>query len=274
MAIEKEDFSEARCPLCMEDPENPPKVKPVPIKRIFEKADSYYATADYDGAERVLLYWLEEAKNGNDVRGEMLISSELMGTYRKTKQADKAIFYAEHALDLSKDPSIHGTTAEATAYINAATVYQAFGESTKSIPLFEKASAIYQDTDASDDLRGALYNNMGTTLTSLERYDEARNSFNKAIEYMSRVETGALDIAITYLNLSNLEEAEKGIIDAAEIIDGYLDKAEIIFEDKSIPCDGYYAFVCDKCAPTFEYYGRFGYAEELVRRKNDIYERS
>jgi hypothetical protein len=38
--------------------------------------------------------------------------------------------------------------------------------------------------------------------------------------------------------------------------------------------DGYYAFVCEKCASVFAYYGDFLYAEELEERAKRIYEGS
>ena len=41
-----------------------------------------------------------------------------------------------------------------------------------------------------------------------------------------------------------------------------------------MPKDGYYAFVCEKCADTFAYYGYFGYSEELMQRAKKIYERA
>ena len=38
--------------------------------------------------------------------------------------------------------------------------------------------------------------------------------------------------------------------------------------------DGYYAFVCEKCASVFGYYGYFAYENELKMRAREIYERS
>ena len=38
--------------------------------------------------------------------------------------------------------------------------------------------------------------------------------------------------------------------------------------------DGYYAFVCEKCASVFGYYGRFFYEKELTERARRIYERT
>ena len=43
---------------------------------------------------------------------------------------------------------------------------------------------------------------------------------------------------------------------------------------ESLPRDGYYAFVCEKCAPVFGYYGYFLTERELNRRAREIHERA
>ena len=46
----------------------------------------------------------------------------------------------------------------------------------------------------------------------------------------------------------------------------------MLFRSEGIPRDGYYAFVCEKCAPAFEYYGWFLDAERLKQEAKRIYE--
>ena len=65
-------------------------------------------------------------------------------------------------------------------------------------------------------------------------------------------------------------EAELGALEAEETILKYLDKAEKLLEEYPNK-DGYYAFVCEKCASVFGYYGRFVFANELVERARRIY---
>ncbi len=244
----------------------------IPIGRIIEKVDAFYSQRDYQSAERVLLYWLNEAINADDKRSQLSLLNELMGNYRKTSQADKAAACAEDAVRLCDDPELSGTTSAANVFINAATVCQAFGEAEKSLPLFEKAQEIYSANEADDELVAALSNNFATALTSLGRYEKAREAFENALMHLGDTDNGKLDRAITYLNLAGLVEAQKGLVDGADEIDDFLDSAERMFNDTSISAGSYYAFVCDKCAPTFEYYGRFFFAEELNRRKRKFYE--
>jgi hypothetical protein len=53
-----------------------------------------------------------------------------------------------------------------------------------------------------------------------------------------------------------------------------LDRAYALITDKDLKRDGYYAFVCEKCAPPFSYYGYFLAANELKNTAEEIYERN
>ena len=44
--------------------ESHPRIRPIPQQRVIEKMDAYMSRRDYAGAERHLLYWLEEARAG------------------------------------------------------------------------------------------------------------------------------------------------------------------------------------------------------------------
>lgn len=273
--IGKEDYVEPRCLLC-EDPYGAEAdVKPVPQQRIIEKVDEYMSRRDYAGVERHLLYWLEEARLGHDLKGQLLIRNELIGHYRKTGNKEKAFENAEEALKLIDEIGFSGSISEGTAYVNIATVYNAFGENERSLKVFEKARSVYEAIPSvRPDLLGGLYNNMALTLVALKRFAEADLLYGKALETMGRVPNGELEQAITYLNRANASEAEKGIEEASEEIERDLDKAMQLLDTEGIPHDGYYAFVCEKCAPTFGYYGYFLQEEELNGRAKAIYERS
>ena len=81
--LKPEDYVEPNCVLCGDPYGVTPEVKPVPQQRIIQKMDEYMSRKDYEGAERHLLYWLEEAKLGKDLRGQLSIRNELIGFYRK-----------------------------------------------------------------------------------------------------------------------------------------------------------------------------------------------
>lgn len=275
MPISKEDYAEPRCLLCEEPYGAEPQCKPVPQQRIMEKVDEYMSRRDYAGVERHLLYWLEEARLGRDRKGELMIRNELVGHYRKVRDREKAFAQAETALRLLDEIGLEGTISAGTTYVNIATVYNAFGEDARALDTFEKARAVYESIPSlKPELLGGLYNNMALTLVSLGRFPEAYELYEKALNTMAKAEHGALEQAITYLNLADAKEAELGPEDAAETIDGYLERAQALLDAPDVARDGYYAFVCEKCAPSFSYYGWFFAAGTLQERAKAIYERT
>ena len=269
--LSKEDYEEPNCVLCM-DQDAP---SPIPQRRVREKLDEYMSRRDYAGAERHLNYWLAEAQQNRDMRGEFFVRGEMMGHYRKTGNQEQAILHANESLDLIERLGFENTLSAGTAYVNAATVYDAFGMPERSIELFEKAKVIYEGNLSKTDGRlGGLYNNMGLAYMGLKRFGEAYEAFLKALDVMGKVEHGALEQAITYLNLANAVELEHGLEKGERKIGQYLDNAAALLNDPSVPRDGYYAFVCEKCAPTFDYYGYFLVADDLNERAKAIYERA
>lgn len=270
-----EDYAEPRCVLCDEPYGKVPEVKAVPQGRIIEKMNDYMSRRDYAGAERHLLYWLEEAKLGHDKGGELMIRGELVGHFRKTANREGAFESAAEALRLIKEMQFEKSISAATTYINIATAYNAFDENEKAVPLFEKAMEIYEASDnVSPELLGGLYNNMALTLVSLGRFDEAYPLYDKALAVMERVPGGELEQAITYLNIADALEAQLGGEQAEGKIGDLLDRAYDLLINTTAPHNGYYAFVCEKCAPSFSYYGYFLAAGELNKRAEEIYERS
>ncbi len=269
--LSREDYEEPRCVLCM-DQDAPTAI---PQRRVREKLDEYMSRRDYAGAERHLKYWLAEAQQNGDLRGEFFLRGEMMGHYRKAGDKTQAILNANEGLALIEKLGFEGTISAGTAYVNAATVYDAFGMPERSVELFEKARAIYEATLPETDGRlGGLYNNMGLAYMALRRFGEAYEAFLKALDIMGKVEHGALEQAITYLNLANAAELEHGLEKGEQKIGQYLDKAAALLDETSLPRDGYYAFVCEKCAPTFDYYGYFLVADDLSERAKAIYERA
>ena len=272
--LRAEDYAEPRCLLCDEPHGATPKPKHIPQQRVLAKFDEYTSRNDYQGAERHMLYWLEEARLGGDLQGQFQIRNELMGLYRKTAQEEKAFQCADDALSLARELGIEEQVGGATAFLNAATVCNAFDRSERALPLFEHARSVYEKNLPPDDPRmGGLCNNMALTLVSLGRFDEADTLFRRALDVMAGAPNGALERAITYLNMADAAFAQSGNA-ADDTINDYLETALGLLENETLPHDGNYAFVCEKCAPTFIYYGWKAYGEELQERAREIYDRA
>ena len=113
---------------------------------------------------------------------------------------------------------------------------------------------------------------MALCCTALERYEQADTLFKKALAIMAGVPRGGLEQAITYLNMADAAAARYGMEESESRVAAYLDKAAALLMDPSIPRDGYYAFVCEKCAPAFSYYGYFLTARQLKDAADAIYQ--
>lgn len=246
----------------------------VPQQRIREKVDDYMSRRDYDGVERHLKYWLEEARMLGDLRGQLMIRNELVGHYRKVGNREGAFESADEAIKLLGELEYGGSISAGTTYVNIATAYNAFQENEKSLELFEKARAVYEAIDGTPpELLGGLYNNMALTCAALGKFDEAEALYDKAMERMAYAPNGVLEQAITCLNRANVIEMRDGMEAGESRINELVEEAQRLLDTPSVPRDGYYAFVCEKCAPSFEYYGYFLVAEDLKERSKKIYER-
>jgi len=244
----------------------------IPVMRVRDRLDAYVGKKDYNGAARHLEYWRKEAQACGDLRGEFFVLNEMMGVYRKKGDGDSAIAAAEAATDLIPLLGDGESASAGTAYVNAGTVYDCFGYPDKALGCFGRALPIYEKELEREDARlGGLYNNMALALADLKRIDEAFGYYGKALEVMKLQPNGQLEQAITYLNMANAAEEAKGLEAAGAEIEKYLQTAEDLLADPALPRNGYYAFVCEKCAPTFDYYGWFMTADELQKTADRIY---
>ena len=245
----------------------------IPVARVIEKLDEYFRKNDYPGAKKHLLYWLDEAKASGDSNGMLLLNNELMGLCRKLGEGEQALDFSHKALELIEKMGIENNVGAATTYLNCATVYKAFERVQDAVPLFEKARTIYENNLSPKDERlGGLYNNMALALVDLERFDEADELYKKAISVMQANENSQPEQAITYLNMASAAEMRWGLEGAQEIISGCAEKAMELLDACHSQTDANYAFVCDKCASVFGYYGYFLYKKELEERSRRIYE--
>ena len=273
--LRPEDYIEPACPFCTDQYKKEPPVKSIPTGRVLERLDAYFGRNDYVGAERHLLYWRAEAEFGRDLRGAFLIANELMGLYRKTGRLNEAKKEAATALAVAEKLGITDESSGGTAALNAATVYAAAGEYESSLSLFLRARATLEKTATEQKgLLAGLYNNMALTLVALDRFDEAEALYRKALRLLDGIGGGQADAAVTWLNLADLYAARDGTEASESRVADCVEQAAALLDSPDLPRDGYYAFVCEKCAPTFGYYGYFVLEQTYRERAKSIYERT
>ena len=272
MKLEREDYMEPACVLCGKPGETEP-ARPVPQERILRKMREYEDAMDWEGAGRHLKYWLAEAEMNRDLRGQLMLHNEMMGFYRKQGSRAEAVFHAEAAEALVVRLGMEDTVTAGTTWVNAGTVREAFGDPVGRLDAFSKARENYEKNLPPEDERlGGLYNNMALALTACGRWKEAGEYFRRALSVMEKQEHGEAERAITLLNMADAAEAELGAEDAAELTEEYARQAAELLDTPSLPRDGGYAFVCEKCAPVFGHYGFFAVEAELGKRVKEIRE--
>lgn len=265
--INKEDYEEPRCLLCMEDDRS----EKTDTRRLASKLDAFYARNDDAGAERFLLGWLAESGQTGDKALEFFVRNELIGLYRKSGRKDECLDNADKAISLAEELGISERGDGAYAFINAATAYKAFGYPEIAIMLFERILPACERDLAPGYALGSFYNNAALAYCDAKRYDDARAFYEKALATMESVPGYEAELAITYLNIADLVAAQRG---AEEEINKLLQKAQSLLESGISDTDTNYAFVCSKCAPVFAHYGMNEYADALSERSRRIYERA
>ncbi len=272
---DKFDYAEPACPLCDgKDFYYPKKDAPigrVPVGRIIERVDSLFGKNDSAEAGRLLEYWRNEAVSLKDKSGELALESELVGFYRKQGEKVKALTSVKRALELVSELHQTETASGGTILVNCATAYKAFGMSKEAIPLYKKAESIYERTLSKDDSRfGGLYNNMALALADEKEYDEAERAYFRAISVMEKAPNGEAECAITYINLAYMYYScrRDGEIDEC------MSRAHELLTSESLPRNGYYAFVLEKCAPAFADFGQKDIAEKMKKEAEKIYARA
>ncbi len=271
------DYKEPGCPMAdgkkfyYPSPDDPKGT--IPVRRIIERLDAYFAVNDTKGAGDFLRRWEREAKELCDRRGEITIQNELMGYYRKEGMKDEAFAASERAVELIEAEGISDTVSAATVYLNAATVCKAFGRPSEALVLYEKTNRIYSEKlDPDDPLVAGLCNNSALALCDLGRYEEAQRLFTEAAAITTMREDSRCDEAITYVNMAHMYEAWHGN-DSGESAD-CMETAWEILDSDTTARDSYYAFVAAKCAPSYRHFGYADRAKILDERSKEIYERS
>ncbi len=266
--VTAEDYEEPACLLKMGDCKIGDRI---PVDRIIARLDSLLDREDTAAAEKHLKYWLDEATQNGDKAGEATVAQEIAGLLRRSGRAAAAVEYALRAVDAINAAGLAGSVSEATACLNAGTVFRAAGRNEESVAYFDRAIPAYRTLPEHDSRRAGLCNNRALALSSLDRLDEAEKSFREALDILLPDEFPG-ERAVTYLNLADLYEKRDGPEDESGLISGCLDAAESELAHL-VSDDGNAAFILEKCAPVFGYYGRIGAERDCSERARDIRDR-
>ncbi len=256
-----------KCDSCSKE-----KQDRVPVLRVINKLDEHFSYNDSKGAEELLDYWVSEAKRLNDYSGFLSMLNEQVGLYRRLNDSVKGLEAVNNALKLIEDKKLIITESVATIYINCATTLKAFGKVQDAMSYYKKAEDIYVSLNVTDYFkRASLYNNMASAYSEIGDYFNAEKSYLTAIDILKSSGEQKGEIAVSLVNLAHLY-FEKD--EFSEKVGECLEEALQILNSPNLIHDGNYAFICSKCAPSFEYFGYFWLGEQLKKEAEKIYDRS
>ena len=250
-------------------PDTEPCPRALDVPAIIRGLDALYAQSRECEAQAYLEGWLARAREAGDWRAELSITSELLGQYRRSMDAEKGLAAVDGALALIRGHGLGRTVSGATVLLNAATTLGCFGEHESALPIFRHVSRVYAERLDPHDYRFAgLFNNMAQSHAALSQTAEAEGLFLAAIRIMEGLENGGCELAVTWCSLAELYAAADGEDPRAA---DCLEKAWEALNDPALPRGGYYAFMASKCLPVFDRLGFFLYAHDLKERIGAIH---
>ncbi len=271
MSLAPEDYQEPRCPF-----EKP--LQGIPRRAVSRKIDLAAVIAECDRLFNAndpaalgehLRYYRALAAENADWESELSILNELMGHYRMQCDKERGLQAVDDGLELIRKLGISGTVSCGTILINAATALVSFNVLDRALQYYAEASCCYSNNlDPADARFAGLFNNMAAAHLAKGETRHAEAYYRKALEILQQC-GNKMDEAVTYVNLAQLAYQQD---EPAGKIQYELDRAMSIFNDSTVPRDGYYAHTALKCAPAFGFFDRRQDEELLKQRAKDFYE--
>ena len=268
-----EDYTELFCCFdCTQytgTPDSEACPKAVDVPAALHRADALKGKGREAEAEELLKRLRGQARAAGDWRSELSLTSELLGMYRHTGEAEAALQDSGALLSALREHRLGSTVSGATMMLNTATTMCVFGLKEESIPIFEHVSRVYRDNlDPSDYRFAGLYNNMALSYQAVGDGANAEHCFRLALSVISTCPDPGNELAVTYCNMAefydSLDSEDPRIWECME-------KAWQSLDDPTLPRDGYHAFTLSKCVSAFDRFGYFRYAKECRKRMEEIY---
>ena len=212
--LDKKDYMEPVCPFDKsfhKDVNKNIPQKRINVREMISQIDRLHSRNDKDGAIRVLEEYRQTAENYRDYDGELTAVSELLGSYRITRQEENGLKTADRCFELLKLSGIGGSVSAGTILVNCATMLSSFGKAEQALMCYTDACRCYAEhLPATDERFAALYNNMASVYEQQGNFDSAEKYYKTAaavLGHNKEKQNCILDMAVTYINLAQLYTA-------------------------------------------------------------------
>lgn len=173
------------------------------INQILEQYDAMFGKCSMQEIETFLIEKIEEAKANSEFSIVFTLLNEIIGFCRDTTQKEKALKYCDELLELLRIMNLEGRVDYATALLNIANAYRAFGLFTESISLYEQVLEIYlKYIDEKDFSYASLYNNWSLVYQEIGAYEKATELLRKALVIVDTYAEAVIPQATTRVNLA------------------------------------------------------------------------
>lgn len=173
------------------------------IHSILTTYDTMFGKYALSDIEAFLYENIEKAKSLTETGVLFTLLNEMIGFCRDTTQKDKALKYCAELLQLLDAMKLEGSFEYATALLNIANAYRAFGLLEESLELFGRVEQIYkQKLEPKDFGYANLYNNWGLAYQEIEDYEKAKEVLLKALSVVDFYDEAVIPQATTRTNLA------------------------------------------------------------------------
>lgn len=199
------------------------------ITHVLQTYDAMFGVRPLAEIEDFLYGKIVEAVSEQDDSAIFTLLNEMIGLCRDTMQAEKGLAYCGTLLGLMEKMQLEGTVEYATALLNIANAYRAFGKHEEALQFFSTTQEIYEKNYEKTNFAYAnLYNNWSLLCQEMGEFRQAGEMLKRALEVVDSYPEAVIQQAVSRTNLAaSLLQAEQQ--EPQEAMQ-YLQEALAIFE--------------------------------------------
>lgn len=193
------------------------------IQKILAEYDGMFGKASLSQIEEFLFQNLQEAASRGEDEALFTLLNEMIGFCRDTTQREKGLKYCEILQGLLVRMNLQGRVEWATALLNIANAYRAFGLLEESLKLYEQVYENYQKNVGAEDFSFAsLFNNWSLLYQEMEEYEKAAEILRRALKIADAHKEAVTAQATSRVNLaaSLLQCTSPGSLEEAKALAG------------------------------------------------------
>lgn len=173
------------------------------IQKVLAEYDGMFGKASLSQIEEFLFQKLQEAASLGEDEALFTLLNEMIGFCRDTMQKEKGLKYCDVLQGLLARMNLQGRVEWATALLNIANAYRAFGLLKESLKLYEQVHENYQENVGAEDFSFAsLYNNWSLLYQEMEEYGKAVEVLRRALKIADAHPEAKIPQATSRVNLA------------------------------------------------------------------------